>query len=482
MGKVWRMVSDQIKQSLRLQLIITFAFCLGTAIVVAAIAGSLFFESRNTSAEIDYTVSIGEIDERTRRIANQISNNSTMLQHKEEFQSFLNSSEDPYNMQVLIVGIDGKVLYKSQKATETQVDLHSIIRNAMDVRLSSEVYRRGKEFISFYPLTLNEETTYIITRSIPEPRIVYYNTGEGSGLAVLTGFAAFMFLFYLLTKRKMKYIEYLTQGLQEISKGDLGYRVVKKGVDELGVLADNINFMAEELNTKIERERQAEKLKNELITNISHDLRTPLTSIMGYLKLISDKKYESEAELEEYAQVSFGKSEKLKVLIEDLFEYTKLSNEGVRLNKSSINLNELVEQLMEELVPVCEENEVVFKNKIPREKIMVQLDAEKMVRVFENIFTNAIKYSYKPGEITVEMKEEEERVLVSIRNRGDNIHGEELEKLFHRFYRREKSRSSTTGGSGLGLAISRSIVELHGGNIWAECKENDIKFCISLNK
>jgi len=239
--------------------------------------------------------------------------------------------------------------------------------------------------------------------------------------------------------------------------------------------------MAAELKINIEKERRAEKMKNELITNISHDLRTPLTSIMGYLQLICEKKYKNMEQLTEYANITYDKSKKLKILIEDLFEYTQLINEKPSLTIEAINLNDLLQQLLEELVPLCQENNVSFKYHTSKEKIIVAIDSQKIVRVFDNILMNAIKYSYKPGEIKVRIDEDIRYVTVTVYNKGDTIPEENLTKLFQRFYR-EVNSNLTLEGSGLGLAIAKSIVEQHDGKIWAECNGNNIYFKVKLSK
>ena len=138
----------------------------------------------------------------------------------------------------------------------------------------------------------------------------------------------------------MRYIDLVSDGLLEISKGTLNYRIKKYGDDELTSLSNNINFMAEELKNKMEMERQAQGTKSELITNVSHDLRTPLTSIKGYLGLIKEKKYLEEHQLEQYINIAYNKSEKLEVLINNLFEYTKLTSNGTNLNVQNIALVE----------------------------------------------------------------------------------------------------------------------------------------------
>ncbi len=297
---------------------------------------------------------------------------------------------------------------------------------------------------------------------------------------VIIALACFIVLFYFLTQRKMKYIEELAGGLREISKGNLHYRVMNRSRDELGSLALHINHMTEELQSTIEEERNAEKTKNELITNVSHDLRTPLTSIIGYLRLLKDKNYLNEQQAENYLNVAYNKSEKLKSLLENLFEFTKLSHLGVELHLEKVCINELLEQLLEEFVTYAEENQLKLVKMFPAEKLMVSIDADKIIRVFENLLTNAVKYSLKPGDIKVVMWEEESFAKICMVNTGEPLMGEELSRIFDRFYRAETSRSAETGGSGLGLAIAKSIVNLHGGEIWVENEGNEIRFWIKL--
>ena len=213
---------------------------------------------------------------------------------------------------------------------------------------------------------------------------------------------------------------------------------------------------------------------------MSHDLRTPLTSIMGYIGLIKEGRYENEETMKEYLGIAFNKAEKLKGLIEDLFEYTKLDNGGIKLNKSKVNLTEFLFQLTEELTPLFEENGLSIIKSATEDRIMVDLDADKMLRVFENLLTNSIKYSFKPGNIVIGVYESNGYATVAVRNKGETIPKEKLEKLFERFYRVEESRNTQTGGTGLGLAIAKNIVDLHEGQIWAECCGEDISFYVKL--
>lgn len=481
--RLFALILEKIRESLRLQLIITFGICLLASMFAISLSDSTI-RKINRRPHIDYTYGIERIDEEARAIAyninlysgNKENDTQTLEGHiKREITSREGS------LKVLITDIDGQVMYKSQNASETKIDVHGIIKNAMNVRNEKGMEDARREFVSFYPVNLKDIRGYIIVSGIPEARIIYTNEGNGF-LSLVAGFLTFILLFLNITKRKIAYIEELAKGLLEISKGNLDYRVNKNSRDELGSLADNVNFMAKELKEKIEEERKAEKTKNELITNVSHDLRTPLTSIMGYLRLIKDKRYESSEQIDEFIDIAYGKSEKLKVLIDDLFEYTKLSSSKISLNREDICINELLEQLMDELIPISEENSVSFTQEIPQERIISNVDGDKIVRVFENILMNAVKYSYKPGIVRVRLLDEGQKLRVCIENNSDNIDAEDLSKIFDRFYRLEKSRSSSTGGSGLGLAIAKNIIELHDGEIWAQSDGNTVSFCVRLEK
>ena len=307
-------------------------------------------------------------------------------------------------------------------------------------------------------------------------KIVYEHDIDAKLPSVIISFLSFIIIFYFTTNKKMKYIEIVSVGLLEISKGNLDYRIKKYGKDELSILADNINYMAEELKTKIDSERKAEKTKNDLITNVSHDLRTPLTSIKGYLELIKSKKYTQEKQLDQYANISYNQAEKLELLINDLFEYTKLANNAVKFEKQNITLNELLDQLIEELVPICENTSVIISKQFIKERIIVNVDPNKVARVFENLLINAIRYSLKPSEIKVILTKSNGFSLVSIQNKCEILSDDNLSKIFDRFYRVEESRSSKTGGSGLGLAIAKSMVELQDGIIEAKYENGYISF------
>ncbi|MBL4934562.1 HAMP domain-containing histidine kinase [Clostridium sp. YIM B02515] len=294
------------------------------------------------------------------------------------------------------------------------------------------------------------------------------------------GISAFLVVFLLLVNNKIKYIKYISEQVGKIANEELGLSLKVRGSDELAELCKSINSMSKQLKDKFEQEREIENAKTELITNVSHDLRTPLTAIIGYLDILKSEKYKSREEEKEYLTSTYNLSIKLKRLIDELFEYTKLSSGGIKLQVQEVNLSTILIQMLGEYTPVFESKGLRIVTDID-EEIPVKIDIEKIVRVFDNVLSNAEKYSVKPSDIGIRAENKEGAAHISISNKSEHIEQDKLNKMFDKFYRVDVSRSSSIEGSGLGLAISKKIIELHGGQIWAECDGDVIKMHISLN-
>jgi signal transduction histidine kinase len=300
--------------------------------------------------------------------------------------------------------------------------------------------------------------------------------------SLVTVLACFFLFFFVFTRHIIHYFKALTDGLQSIASGDLSYRLPMSRQDELGTVAQNINQMAERLQIQLERERKLEKSKMELITYVSHDLRTPLTSIIGYLDLLKSRTYQDGNEQERYIDNAFNKTRQLKKLIDDLFEYTRLTDGNVRLSVQQFDMNSLLEQMITEFEPVAKEQGITVTTDLVPVPVMVELDIEKIVRAIDNLLMNAMKFSVRPGVIKVQLAVNPTAVTLCIENDGNPISPEQEEQLFERFYKIEPSRNDKQipSGSGLGLSIAQHIVELHGGRIWLEQNEGHYKFFIDL--
>lgn len=296
----------------------------------------------------------------------------------------------------------------------------------------------------------------------------------------IIGILVFICSFLLFINKKIRYINYIANRVKRIADEDFGLTLEVRGNDELAELCDNINYMSKELKNKFEHERELENAKTELITNISHDLRTPLTAIIGYLDILKNEKFNIEEERTDYINSTYNLSIKLKTLIDELFEYTKLSSSEVNLELVEVDICSILNQIIGEYTPAFESKELNVVSHIPDTELFVKVDVEKIIRVFDNILNNAEKYSYKHSDITINVENNKDVLIISFSNKGEHISKEQLNKLFKRFYRVDTSRSSNVEGAGLGLAISKKILELHKGEIWAESAGELITFKVKL--
>lgn len=291
---------------------------------------------------------------------------------------------------------------------------------------------------------------------------------------IIAGLIVNLFIVYIFINKKVKYILKIVKSIGKIKKGNLEEKIEEKNNDELTLIAKEINEMGENLNQEILENNRNEKYKKDLIANISHDLRTPLTALIAYLQLIPNASDENK---KKYTKISLNKADKLNCLIQELFNYSKLESGGVKLNFEEINLMEIIDQSVAEVYLEGKDKGINILNKLT-EKVKVIADPLQLSRVFQNVLTNAIKYGEINNKILINGKKERENVIISIENSIENsCEIDDVNMLFYRFYKGDKSRCNSDS-SGLGLAISRSIIELHHGNITGEIIED--KFVINI--
>ena len=242
----------------------------------------------------------------------------------------------------------------------------------------------------------------------------------------------------------------------------------------------SVNALVDSAVQSMDDERKIEKSKDELITNVSHDLRTPLTSIIGYLGLIEDKQYQNEEDILKYTHIAYEKAKQMKNLVDDLFEYTKVQQHGAPVNIMRVDLDQLLEQLTASFALEAERRGIEISSKVVPNPLMIEADPEKLGRVFNNLVANAFKYGNGASYIRITAHQEQANVVVKVANDGTPIPKEAQSHLFERFYRAEASRSRATGGTGLGLAIVKSIVDLHHGQVTVTSDENETAFIVTL--
>ncbi|KNF07953.1 two-component system signal transduction histidine kinase [Gottschalkia purinilytica] len=267
-------------------------------------------------------------------------------------------------------------------------------------------------------------------------------------------------LSYIL--KKIGSINKIIQGVEEISYGNLNYEVKVRDKGRLSNVAYNLNNMRDGFKKSLEEQIKSERLKTELITNVSHDLKTPLTSIINYIDLLKNNNL-SKDELEGYIGVLDRKSQRLKILIDDLFEAAKLSSGEVKLDIQKVDVVALLNQAMGELNEKIKKSHLTFRVNTSKQNMYANLDGKKTWRVFENLLCNILKYSQPNTRVFIDIIEENKKVIIIMKNTSAYELDFNVEEIFERFKRGDKSR--TTEGSGLGLAIAKSIVELQGGKL-----------------
>lgn len=225
--------------------------------------------------------------------------------------------------------------------------------------------------------------------------------------------------------------------------------------------------------------RENEQKKDELIVYLAHDIKTPLTSMIGYLSLLSEIKDMPQEQRNRYIDIALDKSYRLEDLINELFDVARFNSEKIVLEKEEINLNLMLEQIADDFYPTLKEMNKKI-NFTSDEKTILYADPDKLSRVFNNLIKNAVNYSKENTDIDISIINKENQVTVNITNKGKQIPKEKLDKIFEKFYRLDSSRTSKTGGSGLGLAIAKEIVELHGGKIYAESDMKETTFSVIL--
>ena len=280
---------------------------------------------------------------------------------------------------------------------------------------------------------------------------------------------------YLAMSRVSRYMNLISRGADEVLRDtEEPIRLPR----ELQPMETKLNAIKGALRRREHEAREAEQRKNDLVVYLAHDLKTPLTSVIGYLSLLDEEKGISPELREKYTAIALDKAGRLEELINEFFEITRFNLQSIELERSRINLTRFLYQLADEFYPQFSEKNLCCRLEV-QQGLTVLGDADKLARVFDNLLRNAVHYSPPGAEITVQARREGATVIC-FRNTGTRIPQQQLERVFEKFYRLDSSRSSRTGGSGLGLAIAKEIVELHGGAITASSNDAYTEFRVVL--
>jgi signal transduction histidine kinase len=339
--------------------------------------------------------------------------------------------------------------------------------------------------LSWVAVTVLAQVAYDVGRAHPDGFLYaglhrlrsLVGVAETLTLVGLGLFVAFVFLF---SRRSFAYLEGVSNALQQVSLGRLDIQVPERVHDELGEVGANVNGMIRRLRDALEEERRAAREKSDLIAGVSHDLRTPLTSILGYLELLTAASSAIPDTARQHADIALQKSRQLSSLVDDLFEFTKVSDPAFTIHPDRIDLAALVAQLVEESLPMFQAHATTCRIHAPETPLPALADGALLVRVFENLLANAVRYGRQGRPVDVRLSTTDGWVQASVVNYGNPIPPEVLPRVFDRFFRADISRSRHTGGAGLGLATAKRIVELHGGSIRVTSDATETAFTVAL--
>ncbi len=287
-------------------------------------------------------------------------------------------------------------------------------------------------------------------------------TGVGLALAVVV-FSLFM------ARRLTRPLVSLTRAAEEMKGGNYTHRVEEPtSMDEMGQLALTFNSMADKIAADVNELREQEQLRRDLTANIAHDLITPLTAIQGYSEAIADDVISDPGARHETAQLIGREVQRLRRLVSDMQNMTSLESGRVKLEIEPLNLHDLVTETLAVIAPECEQTQIKLQNAIDPATPLALADSDRLTQVLLNLLDNARRHTPRGGQITLGARVEGDRVTVRVSDTGVGISQQDLPYIFERFYRVDRSRTTTSGGTGLGLAIIKAIIVAHGGSVWAQ--------------
>nr|WP_306220362.1 HAMP domain-containing sensor histidine kinase [Cohnella sp. WQ 127256] len=371
----------------------------------------------------------------------------------------------------LIIRIDDELVYTSAQLSSsnmlTELPAFGSSDDTDDIFRGKHAIIRHEDFI--LP-DKREGSVFVVMDNNPfldvgEQNYIWFAVVVLVILALTNGVLTFM-----VSRSIIRPLKALQKATEEIKDGNLDYEVKPRSKDEIGKLSVAFEEMRLRLKETVELQIQYEESRKELISNISHDLKTPVTAIKGYVEGIMDGVTNSPDKLDRYVKTIFTKAMDMDRMIDELFLISKLDLGKMPFHFEQVDMGAYLQDCAQELYFDMEKRGIKLKlDALPEEEILIKADREKLKRVLINIIENAMKYMDKTdGKISLSIHAKDSKAVIRVRDNGQGIAEDALPHIFDRFYRADPSRNSTTGGSGLGLSIAKQIVEEHGGQVWAE--------------
>lgn len=383
-----------------------------------------------------------------------------------------------YGLRVQVVDKQGILLFDSQDKEAAMKPADESITKIADSIGQDPVL--SKFFLYGLPIKVDGQdkaTALVRYDTSIEPFNVFVDVIKGIIFSVAGGLFFFVMLIVLFTwyisRTILRPLEELNTATERIAKGDLDFNIRYTNNDELGNFANSFESMRIQLKESLQKQKFLEKARKEMVASISHDLRTPISSIQGYVEGLIDGMADDEETRKRYLQVIQDKTCQMNRQIEDLFEFSRLDAGQLRLKVEQVNSVKVLEKIVQSVELGRGENDPIIVLERPLPEVQIKVDPQRLEQVMMNLLGNAFRYLPQNGVVVVKAWADKDNLTTAVADNGPGISQQDLPFIFDSFYRGDKSRSRKSGGSGLGLAICKYIVEAHGGRIWAESKEGE---------
>lgn len=406
-----------------------------------------------------------------------ISGDVEKLENQETLEQFNEKLGKKFSF--LVVKKNGKIIYNGGEENDEEIEklpnyLEENGYSAENV-VSSYIYGDYKYLIKQIDFMFsgdNKGSIYLMTgleKIVPQvKKLCLQLLISVIGVVLITA----MLLTIWIYQSMMRPIRKLTEATQRIAEGDLDFTIETDDKDEFGELCSDFEIMRKRLKDSAEDRVRDEEESKELISNISHDLKTPITAIKGYVEGIMDGVADTPEKMERYIKTIYNKANDMDKLIGELTVYSKIDTNRIPYNFKKVNVDEYFSDCVDEISLELEAKNIRLNyfNYVDKDTVIIA-DVEQMKRVINNIISNSVKYiGNKQGALNIRINDDNDFIHVEIEDNGKGIEAKDIPYIFDRFYRTDASRNSNQGGSGIGLSIVKKIIEVHGGKIWATSK------------
>ena len=405
-----------------------------------------------------------------------VSEASVQLNHtnknlQEEILQKLEVLDDTHEkmMFATLMGTTWKCNHNLPRLKSERELLEAVQRDLPEYKIAAKSFGKNGYYVICY---VNKADYEAMTYSFNMPRASGI-LGKISLIGIVITLVITWTFLYFFTKREMKRFERMQEFLNAFALEHTQTRLDDSGNDELSSMAANINDMAEKIEQQYQEKLRYDQSRQELVANLSHDLRTPLSSVIGYSEMLRDEIYESKEEEKQYIDIIHRKAEYMEYLLTELLEYSRLQLGKLVLDKNHMDISELIREILIEYYPVIEKNEYELEIDLPESGVYGNWDKNRIGRVLRNLIDNALKYGMEGKKLRISLKQMEQEIVLVIQDFGIGMPQEEAEHIFEMFYRADLGRNSKKGGMGLGLYISREIIHMHNGTISAVSSRGD---------